>query len=200
MISLLIRALTKCLVWIRAAAIRNLRSIRASRGLDGVLGLLESVHGEEAIAILRAEGASVGTRTRILRGLVIHNADPDLANLRIGDDCHVGRQVLLDLARPVIIGNRVTISMRVMVLTHTNVGDSRCGLASKSAGVEIGDDVYIGAGATVLPGITIGAGAIVGAGAVVTRDVASSALIVGVPGRARTTPGSGKVTGEAVGN
>jgi len=184
--SFVFRVALKFLTLMRGAAIRNLAAVRASRGIDGVLWLLETVHGEDAIAILRAEGASLGVRTRILRGLVVHNASSDLSQLRIGDDCHIGRQVLLDLASPVQIGNRVTISMRVMVITHTNVGDSRCGLPSSSAGVDIGDDVYIGAGATILPGVRIGKAAIVGAGAVVTRDVDPATTVVGMPAKVHT--------------
>jgi maltose O-acetyltransferase len=49
--------------------------------------------------------------------------------------------------------------------------------------VNIGEDVWIGGGAIVLPGVTVGAGAIVGAGAVVTRDVAPGARVVGNPAR-----------------
>jgi acetyltransferase-like isoleucine patch superfamily enzyme len=45
------------------------------------------------------------------------------------------------------------------------------------------DDVWIGAGATILPRVRIGAGATVGAGAVVTRDVDSGDVVAGVPAR-----------------
>jgi len=184
--SFVFRVGLKLLTLARAAAVRNVAAVRASRGIDGVLWLLETVHGEDAIAILRAEGASLGLRTRILRGLVVHNASSDLSQLSIGDDCHIGRQVLLDLASPIRIGDRVTISMRVVLVTHTNVGDSRCGLPSSSAGVDIGDDVYIGAGATILPGVRIGKAAIVGAGAVVTRDVDPATTVVGIPAKVHT--------------
>jgi acetyltransferase-like isoleucine patch superfamily enzyme len=180
------RVVLKLLALARGAAVRNLAAVRASCGIDGVLWLLETAHGEDATAILRTEGAGLGTRTRILRGLVVHNAVSDLSQLSIGDDCHIGRQVLLDLASPIRIGDRVTISMRVMLITHTNVGDSQCGLPSLSAGVDIGDDVYIGAGATILPGVRIGKAAIVGAGAVVTRDVDAATTVVGIPAKVRT--------------
>ena len=183
--SLTFRVLQKCRSLARAAAMSNLAAVRAAGGLEEVLRLLQNADGDDAVAILRAEGAHVGSRVRILRGIVVHNAEPALANLQIGDDCHVGREVFVDLASPVRIGDRVTISMRVMLITHTNVGDSRCGLSPRSAGIDIGDDAYIGAGATILPGVRIGGAAIVGAGAVVTRDVEAATTVVGIPAKAR---------------
>lgn len=47
----------------------------------------------------------------------------------------------------------------------------------------VGNDVWIGLGAIVLPGVKVGDGAIVGAGAVVTRDVEPYAVVVGSPAR-----------------
>jgi maltose O-acetyltransferase len=49
--------------------------------------------------------------------------------------------------------------------------------------ITIGDDVWIGARAVVLPGVTIGRGAVVGAGAVVSRDVGVGEVVGGVPAR-----------------
>ncbi|OZG29157.1 acetyltransferase [Williamsia sp. 1138] len=49
--------------------------------------------------------------------------------------------------------------------------------------VTIGDDVWIGASATVLSGVTIGSGAVIGAGAVVINDVSPFGVAVGVPAR-----------------
>lgn len=48
----------------------------------------------------------------------------------------------------------------------------------------MGDDVWIGGNATILPGVTIGSNVVVAAGAVVTRDVPDSALVGGVPAKA----------------
>ncbi len=49
--------------------------------------------------------------------------------------------------------------------------------------VTMGDDVWIGHGAVVLPGITLGTGCAIGAGAIVTKDVPAFAIVVGNPGR-----------------
>lgn len=53
----------------------------------------------------------------------------------------------------------------------------------KSNPVRIGDHVWVGTGATILPGVTIGAGSVIGAGAVVTSYVPAHSLVVGNPGR-----------------
>lgn len=49
--------------------------------------------------------------------------------------------------------------------------------------VEIGNDVWIGSGALLLPGVHIGDGAIIAAGAVVTKDVEPYAIVGGVPAK-----------------
>jgi maltose O-acetyltransferase len=49
--------------------------------------------------------------------------------------------------------------------------------------VEIGSDVWIGAGAIILKGVKIGDGAVIGAGSVVTKDVDEYAIVVGNPAR-----------------
>ena len=49
--------------------------------------------------------------------------------------------------------------------------------------IVVGDGVWIGARATILPGVQIGDGAVVAAGAVVTRDVAANSLVAGVPAK-----------------
>lgn len=53
----------------------------------------------------------------------------------------------------------------------------------RDQGVVIGNDVWLGHGAIILPGVTVGDGAVVGAGAVVTKDVAPYTLVVGAPAR-----------------
>ncbi len=56
-------------------------------------------------------------------------------------------------------------------------------IRSASPPVIIGNDVWIGAYAVILPGVTIGDGAVIGAGAVVTKDVADYSVVGGVPAK-----------------
>jgi len=180
---LLLKIFFKILSWGRKVAVSNSDTVKSSFGFEGVVRLLGYIEGDDAVRLLRAEGAVVKDGARVFRSLTIHNAEEGLDNLTIGESCHIGRQVFIDLAAPVFIGDRVTISMRSMILTHTNVGDSQCGLPSSSKKVIIENDAYLGAGVTLLPGVCVGAGAIVAAGAVVTKDVAAGATVGGVPAR-----------------
>jgi acetyltransferase-like isoleucine patch superfamily enzyme len=180
---IIFRAMLKFLHWWRRMAARNIDALISSHGFDAVVRLVASLDGEDVIGVLRAGGAQVGSGTRISQGLAIHNANDSLINVSIGANCHLGQQVLLDIAAPITIGDRVTISMRSIVLTHTDVGDSHCNLAPIRASVVIEDDAYVGAGAAVLPGVRIGTGAVVAAGAVVTRDVMSRTVVAGCPAR-----------------
>jgi phosphonate metabolism protein (transferase hexapeptide repeat family) len=50
--------------------------------------------------------------------------------------------------------------------------------------VVIGNDVWIGHGAVVMPGVTIGDGAVIGANAIVTREVPAYTIVAGAPARA----------------
>jgi acetyltransferase-like isoleucine patch superfamily enzyme len=49
--------------------------------------------------------------------------------------------------------------------------------------IHIGKNVWLGAGAIILPGVTVGENSIVAAGAVVTKDVPSNTIVGGVPAR-----------------
>jgi galactoside O-acetyltransferase len=49
--------------------------------------------------------------------------------------------------------------------------------------IHIGKNVWLGAGAIILPGVTIGDNSIVGAGSVVTKDVPANVIVVGNPAR-----------------
>ena len=53
----------------------------------------------------------------------------------------------------------------------------------RSRGIVVGEDVWIGAAATVTDGVRVADHAVIGAGAVVTRDVAEFAIVAGVPAR-----------------
>lgn len=79
------------------------------------------------------------------------------------------------------IGDRVTIS-DARILLH-DASTKRFIGYSKVGRVVIGNDVFIGADAIILPGIKIGSNVIIGAGTVVTRDIPDNSVVAGNPGR-----------------
>jgi acetyltransferase-like isoleucine patch superfamily enzyme len=177
-------------LWARVTAVvtrsgcHHVGTIEKVLGIAGVVDLLSRLEGPAAVTLLRAKGAAIGENVRILKGLTLHNIDADFSNLRIGDRVHIGKDVFMDLAAPIEIGDRVTVSMRCILLTHMDAGDSSSEAALRAkrrSGIELCNDAYLGAGATVLAGVRVGSGAVVGAGAVVVREVPVNACVAGVP-------------------
>ena len=68
-------------------------------------------------------------------------------------------------------------------LGRRSVVESYCCINNAVGDVVIGDDVWIGANAVILPGVTIGSHVVVAAGAVVTKDVPANTLVGGVPAK-----------------
>lgn len=106
-------------------------------------------------------------------------------HLHVGDGTFVNvGAIVLDVAE-VRLGVRCQVGPRVSLLTATHPLDAvaRASGWESAAPITVGDDVWLGGGATVLPGVTIGAGTVVGAGAVVTRDLPAGVVAHGVPAR-----------------
>jgi acetyltransferase-like isoleucine patch superfamily enzyme len=140
--------------------------------------------------LLRTYGAKIGERVRFKSPLVVHNSALDSGrhykHLQVGSDCYFGRELFLDLQDQIIIEDEVTISHRVMILTHTDAGSSPLkdeSIRTSQAPVIIRRGAYIGANVTILEGVEIGELSIVGAGAVVTRSVSPGTVVAGVPAR-----------------
>lgn len=164
-------------------------------GLQAIDSLLLRCNSAHVGHILARFGASLGESHDLNSPLVIHNANQDYSNLTIGRQCHLGKEVFLDLRDRIWIGDYVTISMRAMILTHTDVGRSplsEARMLKQKGPVVIKQGTYIGAGAILLQGVTLGECAIVGAGAVVTSDIADHEVAVGVPARTRKNRSSGR--------
>ncbi|MFJ5963055.1 DapH/DapD/GlmU-related protein [Pseudarthrobacter oxydans] len=103
----------------------------------------------------------------------------------IGAGTFINYGCMFNTSAPVTIGRNCDIGMRVTFVTSSHrIGsrERRAGAAT-SAPITVGDGVWIGAAAVVLPGVTIGEGVIVAAGAVVTSDCAPNGVYAGVPAR-----------------
>ena len=102
-------------------------------------------------------------------------------NIKIGSDVFINFNcIILDIAE-VTIGEMTQIGPGVQILAADHPRDPMQRAAGLEFGrpVRIGRNVWIGAGALVLPGVTVGDNAIIGAGSVVTRDVPAGATVVG---------------------
>jgi len=87
-------------------------------------------------------------------------------------------------------GGRVMIGANCMIGSHTAISSlthdptkEPMNTATVAKPVTIGDGVWIGAHAVIMPGITLGHGCVVGAASVVTHDVPPNAIVRGVPAR-----------------
>ncbi len=108
-------------------------------------------------------------------------------NISIGDGVFLNYDcVILDVVE-VVIGAGTQIGPGVQILTADHPRDPALRRAGLESGIpiRIGENVWIGGGAIVLPGVSIGDDAVIGAGSVVTRDVPAGATAVGNPARVR---------------
>lgn len=114
-------------------------------------------------------------------------------NLQIGARTFVNfGLVALDVA-PIVIGDDVQFGPNVQLLTPTHPIEAEPRRAKWEAArpITIGDNVWLGGGAIVLPGVEIGEDTVVGAGAVVTKDLPPQVVAVGNPARVvRSVPSS----------
>jgi acetyltransferase-like isoleucine patch superfamily enzyme len=107
--------------------------------------------------------------------------EPGLAELIIGKYCSIAGHVLIVLAN-----HRTDLPTSYPFYSLASIWPEarRCGPDHMARGpVVIGNDVWIGVRATILPGVTIGDGAIISACAVVAGDVPPYAIVGGTPAR-----------------
>jgi acetyltransferase-like isoleucine patch superfamily enzyme len=98
-----------------------------------------------------------------------------------GHHCTVASDESVTIGRGCLIGELVSIRDHDHAFDQTDVPILDQG--RRTAAVVIGDDVWVGAKATITAGVTIGDGAVVGAHAVVTHDLPARCIAVGVPAR-----------------
>lgn len=130
--------------------------------LQGLLGELgEGSHVRAPLRVDYGTQIHIGPGTFVNHGLVAL----DVVQIRIGANCQLANDIQL--------------------LTPIHPLDPQPRREGWEAGepITIGDNVWIGGGAIVLPGVTIGDDAVVGAGSVVTKDVPARTVVAGNPAR-----------------
>jgi maltose O-acetyltransferase len=102
--------------------------------------------------------------------------------LKLGVNYYISRSARIDASFPwlVSIGDYCTITDHVIILAHDASIKRYLGY-SKIGVVTLGNRVFVGAGAIILPNVHIGNNVIIGAGSVVTRDVPDNSVAVGNP-------------------
>lgn len=104
------------------------------------------------------------------------------AGVSLGEDTIIGDHAFLDGRAPLKIGSHTAIASQVLIYNSEHDVQSE-GMEVREEPVEIGDYVFIGPRAIILPGVKIGKGAVVAAGAVVTKDIPTGKIYGGVPAR-----------------
>ncbi|GAA5556739.1 putative acetyltransferase SA2342 [Acinetobacter schindleri] len=106
-------------------------------------------------------------------------------NIQIGNNFYANvNLVILDGAK-VTIGDNVFIAPNVGIYTagHPLEKDLRNKGLEYAKPISIGNNVWIGAGVSIMPGVTIGDNSVIGAGSIVTRPIPSNVVAVGNPCR-----------------
>ena len=128
--------------------------------------------------IYRIYGVKIGKHSFIHMGARFYFPK----NIHIGTGTIIGDHAFLDGRAKLSIGDHVDIASEVMIYnSEHNVNSESFDPIEEP--VEIGDYVFIGPRAIILPGVKIGKGAVVAAGAVVTSDVKPFEIVGGIPAK-----------------
>lgn len=153
---------------------------------------------DKLLRAYNATGADEGARRAVILGELLGSLGEDVVvrpplycdygyNIHVEGGVFVNFGcVFLDVVR-IDVGDGCQIGPYVQILTADHPRDPALRRQRLESGkpVRIGRNVWIGAGAIVLPGVSVGDDAIIGAGSVVTRDVVPGATVMGSPARAR---------------
>ncbi len=118
-------------------------------------------------------GTGVQMNSRFLNGRRVFLGDRNVINFGCLLD---GRKYNITTGSDVSMGPEATI----LTLGHDPQSPT---FEDRGGEVVIGNRVWIGYRALIMPGVTLGEGAVVAAGAVVTKDVAPYAIVAGVPAK-----------------
>ena len=127
----------------------------------------------------------IGENVVISRGTYVQSKFGGIdigAHCSIGVQCYISSVNDLRIGKYVLIGGQCYIGGGRYPLTKNGIPMQKQGVYSRGP-INIGDDVWIGAGVTIQDNVTIGEGAVIGSGAVVTKDVQPYTIVGGVPAK-----------------
>jgi acetyltransferase-like isoleucine patch superfamily enzyme len=174
----------------RGACVRFPELLHAGRGC--------SIGAYSQVDCLSSGGVHLGARVTIreFAWVQLTSSPNDLGeSLEIGDDTYVGPFAVLGAGAKVRIGRGCQVGSGLYLSAEEHVVErpDLLGAGVTKAGIDIGDDCWIGNRVTILDGVTIGRGAVIGAGAVVTASIPPNSIAAGIPARVlrrRDTDGS----------
>lgn len=150
------------------------------------------IHSEAVFEGWRGGTVRLAPRAHVERGTVVAVGDDHngYGTLEVGEETWIGPYNNLRLAggATIRIGQGCLISQfcTIVAANHSLSRASRIRqmpCATDRRDVTIGDDVWLGAGAIVLPGVTLASGAVIGAGSVVTHSAGAWEIWAGNPAR-----------------
>lgn len=149
-----------------------------------VYKLLDSIYrklGEGHTEYLKSK-MKLGKNSKIRDGAIIYCPE----NITISDNVSINSGVTILAQGGLTIGEYTMVSPGVTIVTvnhdYAKTGQEAFDTRIKKK-ITIGKNVWIAAGAIILPGVNIGDGAVVAAGSVVTKDVPNNSIVAGVPAR-----------------
>lgn len=126
-------------------------------------------------ASIRTKGRTsiikIGSYCGIRQNVEISATD---ATIDIGKKCFINRNCMIVAHEKIIIGDYTTIGPGTYIYDHNHDGKG----SYETDSIEIGKNVWIGAGCIILKGIKIGDNAVIGAGSLITRNVPSNCVVL----------------------
>jgi maltose O-acetyltransferase len=150
--------------------------------LEALVGWLPSfVANRIRTQALRSAGLRIGEATLFFGLPTLVGSGPVHTKLTVGTYCGFNKGAFFDLDSTVAIGDHVAVGHDVMFLTRTyEKGSASCRAGTPtSAPIVVGDGVWLGARALLLPGVTVGAGSVISAGVAVSESVPENTLLTG---------------------
>ena len=160
-------------------------------------------YGMIKAVIANAKRLTQQMNTSVCDAAAVRRYFVELTGREVGDDFNLNLPFYTDFGRNIRVGKRVfinfgctfmdrggiTIGDDAFIAPHVQLITENHGIAPDrrryitSRPIVIGKNVWIGAGATVLPGVTVGDNAVIGAGSVVTKNVEADTVVAGNPAK-----------------